>query len=229
MGARLSADVTAAHSGLARAWRLSAAQAASLVSHGKAFAVGRGAVVLQRGTVPGAAFALNAGTVKLALRGADGEERILRVVNAGESFGEAAAFLARPCPYDAYALTDAQLVSIPPSAIFALLERDRRFARRLVVALAERYCDVLAEFGAATTQRGSERLANYLESLAKAAPASGTVQLPVSKTVIAALLGMKKETLSRLLHQFAAEGIIEVARREITILDAQKLAAAAHR
>lgn len=227
MGSRPPGNLAAAHTALARAWRLSAAQAAGLVQHGKTFAVGRGTVVLQRGLVPAAAFALNAGTIKLTLRGADGEERILRVANAGESFGEAAAFLARPCPYDAYALTDAQLVAIPPSAVFSLLERDRRFARRLVVALAERYCDVLTEFGAATTQRGSQRLANYLEGLAKGAP--GTVQLPVSKTVVAALLGMKKETLSRLLHQFAAEGIIEVARREITILDAQKLAAAAHR
>src|SRR2546430_13221511 len=42
-----------------------------------------------------------------------------------------------------------------------------------------------------------------------------TVQLPVSKTVVAALLGMKKETLSRLLRQFTADGVIGMTRREI--------------
>jgi CRP-like cAMP-binding protein len=55
-----------------------------------------------------------------------------------------------------------------------------------------------------------------------------TVDLPLSKTVIAARLGMKKETLSRLLHQFAADGIIDVRRREIAILDRRRLGAAAH-
>jgi CRP-like cAMP-binding protein len=35
---------------------------------------------------------------------------------------------------------------------------------------------------------------------------------------------VKKETLSRLLRQFAAEGVIEVSRREISILDPDALA-----
>jgi hypothetical protein len=41
----------------------------------------------------------------------------------------------------------------------------------------------------------------------------------VSKTVLAARLGMKKETLSRLLQRLARRGVIEVTRRDITILD----------
>jgi CRP-like cAMP-binding protein len=49
------------------------------------------------------------------------------------------------------------------------------------------------------------------------------VRLPVSKTLVAARLGVKKETLSRLLRQFAAEGVIEVSRREISILDREAL------
>jgi CRP-like cAMP-binding protein len=53
------------------------------------------------------------------------------------------------------------------------------------------------------------------------------VDLPVSKTIVAARLGMKKETLSRLLHQFTADGIIGVARREIAILDRARLASVA--
>ena len=41
----------------------------------------------------------------------------------------------------------------------------------------------------------------------------------MSKTLVAARLGMKKETLSRLLRRLAADGLIEVSRREIAILD----------
>jgi CRP-like cAMP-binding protein len=147
---------------------------------------------------------------------------VLRLVGPGEAFGEPTAVLGKPCLYDAVALSDAELVVVPTAVILSLVERDRRFARFMVHALAARSYTVLSEFEAATTQRSAQRLAGYLESLRKRGERS--IQLPVSKTLVAALLGMKKETLSRLLRQFAAEGIIGVARREISILDDTKLA-----
>ncbi|HEU4923443.1 MAG TPA: helix-turn-helix domain-containing protein, partial [Burkholderiales bacterium] len=71
--------------------------------------------------------------------------------------------------------------------------------------------------------------ASYLGALAESPAGNGggngstVVRLPVSKTLVAARLGVKKETLSRLLRQFAAEGVIEVSRREISILDREAL------
>jgi len=191
--------------------------------------VRRGEVVAHRAVPLPGVFFLSSGTIKLSLRGPDGEERVLRVVSAGDCFGEPTALLGKPCLYDAYALTDVKLVVVPTASIFSLLEQDRRFARSLALALAERSFGILAEYAAATTQRGAQRLAGYLESLARTdgARSSGVVQLPVSKTVVAALLGMKKETLSRLLRQFVTDGLIGVSRREISILDRQRLNAAA--
>jgi CRP-like cAMP-binding protein len=46
----------------------------------------------------------------------------------------------------------------------------------------------------------------------------------VSKTVVAARLGVKKETLSRLLRELADDGVIAVAQRNIAILDRARLA-----
>lgn len=213
---------------LAGLWGLSGPQAAKLCRHCTQSLARRGELIARRGAQLPGVFAVRGGTVKLSLHGPDGEERVLRIVGPGESFGEPTALLGKPCLYDAHALTDAKLVVVPVNAVFSLL-RDPRFARRMVLALAERALAVLVEFESATTQRGAQRLAAYIESLARqnAAPVS-SVQLPVSKTVVAALLGMKKETLSRLLHQFAADGIIGVERREIAILDPRRLSAAAH-
>lgn len=205
---------------------MSAAHAAVLGKHARALHARRGEIIARRGAALPGVYVVDAGTVKLSLRGTDGEERVLRVVSAVDSFGEPTALLGKPCQYDAYTLTDVKYAVIPSSAIFALVDGDKRFARRVVIALAERSFLILHEFAAATTQRGAQRLASYLESLARQQH-SASVQLPVSKTVVAALLGMKKETLSRLLHQFAADGVIGVARREVTILDADKLGAAA--
>ena len=57
--------------------------------------------------------------------------------------------------------------------------------------------------------------------------AEARVQLPASKTVIAARLGVTKETLSRLLRQMGDEGLIAMAKRDITLRDRTRLTAAA--
>jgi CRP-like cAMP-binding protein len=211
-------------------WGLSHAHASALAAHCKVLSARRGEVIVGRGAQLPGVLVLSTGTVKLSLRSAEGEERVLRIVGAGDGFGEPTALLGKPCLYDAIALTDAKLFSLPAAAIFNLVARDRRFARFMVQALATRSYTVLAEFEAATTQRGAQRLAGYLESLRKRDGARSTpkVQLPVSKTVVAALLGMKKETLSRLLRQFSADGMIGMTRREIAILDPERLSAFAN-
>ena len=183
-----------------------------------------GEVIARRGyRLPGL-FAVASGTVKLSLRGGEHGERVVRLVSAGETFGEATALLGKPSRYEARALADARLVVIPTAAIAALMEHDARFSRGLVMSMAARELELAAELEAATVLGGAERLAAYLKSLCDGGgDASKTVQLPVSKTVVAARLGIKKETLSRLLRQLTTEGLIKVSNREISILDRARL------
>jgi len=187
----------------------------------------RGDVIAPRGTRLAGVFAVAYGTVKLALRSADAEQRVLRVLAAGHTFGEPYALLARPCGYDALAVTECKLIVMPPETISDCAERYPRFSRNLLTALAERSLDLLATFEAATLLRGAQRLASYLDGLAgpNGAPGRVVIQLPVSKTMLAAQLGVKKETLSRLLRQLTVRGLIEVSRREVAILDRQGLTA----
>lgn len=182
----------------------------------------RGTKVVHRGARLPGAFALAYGSVKLSLRGDDLEERIVSLVSAGHTFGEAEALLGRPARSDAVALVDSKLVVIPAAAIPSLMEREPRFARAMVFVLAERTIDLLAEVESAT-QRSAQRLASYLVALAQGN--GDTVRLPVSKTLVAARLGVKKETLSRLLRELARRRLIAVERREVKILDREGLAA----
>lgn len=188
----------------------------------------RGDTLLRSGEpVPGV-FVVGYGQAKLALRAPLTRERILRIVAAGQSFGAAAMLLGRASRYEASALMDAQLVVVPAAAICALMDRDPRFARGLARILAERVLELCDEVEAVSLQSGGQRLASYLGSLAQPVPGNGawSARLPVSKTLVAARLGMKKETLSRLLRRLAAEGLIEVSRREIVIPDRDALARA---
>ena len=200
---------------------------APLIRQSWVMAAPRGTTIVERATRLPGVFGLAYGSVKISLRSADGEERVLQLVSPGQTFGEAKALLGRACRSEAVALAESKLIVIPAAAIFQLLERDPRFARTFALELAERSLQLLAEVESAM-QRGAQRLAAYLGSLPEAAEGNGNggalVRLPMSKTLVAARLGVKKETLSRLLRQFAAGGVIEVSRRDISILDRDALA-----
>lgn len=210
---------------LAARWGLTPSQAASVASRSSLRSEARGALVVERGTPLPGMLVVAYGTIKLALRRADGEERLLQLLTAGQFFGEATAILGRPCPYEALALSESKVVVVPAAALLEVMEDDARFGRRFAMLLAERIHELVGEFESATTQRGAQRLATYLESLSNGeTAASYVVNLPLSKTLVAATLGMKKETLSRLLRQFSTERLIDVCRREVSVLDAARLA-----
>lgn len=187
--------------------------------------VNRGAVLAESGARLPGIYALAYGSVKLALRNGGSELRLLRVVSARETFGEGAALLGRPAPYEAAALAETRAVVIPTAAVIELIERDARLASGLVMAFAERELQLWREMQSAMLLTGAQRLGAYLEELAGAARTPGpcTVDLPFSKTVLASRLGLKKETLSRLLRQFADAGLIRMRQREIAILDPGRL------
>jgi CRP-like cAMP-binding protein len=201
-------------------WGLPPVQVRSIAAQCWTLGAARGASLLQAGARPPGVFALAYGSVKLVLRNAGGEERVLRLVAARQTFAEASALLGRPSPYFAVALADAKAVVIPSTPLLGLLERDTRFAKALIADLAEAKLQLWAEIGSATLQRGAQRLASYLDALANG---GSEVQLPFSKTLLAARLGMKKETLSRLLRQLAEDGVIAVTRRRVAILDRERL------
>lgn len=206
------------------------AQARAVAASCWTMALPRGTPFVRAGAHPPGICAVAYGSVKLALRNGGHEERVLRLVAARQTFGEASALLGRSSPYDAVSVAETKAVVIPSAPILALLGREAGFGKALVASLAEAHLHLCAEIGAAALQSGAQRLAVYLDELADGGAGSGecAVQLPFSKTLLAARLGMTKETLSRLLRQLSAQGMIVVTQRSILIRDAVRLRAVRH-
>lgn len=209
--------------------RASKPQLAELARHARTQHVSRGALIAHRGDKLQGLLAVAYGMVKLSLRGDAGEEKVIRLVGPGEVFGEPAAFLETPMPLDAIALGDSLLVILPAASVNALIERDPHFARSVIASLSARMNAMVADMEATTLHGALERVASYLESLADPeAPSTVMVRLPATKTVIAARLGVTKETFSRLLRELVQRGLVSIAKREITLLDRAGLAGVAH-
>lgn len=185
-----------------------------------------GETVVPRGEPVRGVYAIAYGAIKERLRRPGSAEVVLALLRQGETFAEVPALLACPANIDAVALTDSMLVVINAACISAQTLSDPRLARNISKGLARRMQALLLEF-----ERGMlpsvQRVALYLDSIAEPAPEPGTwvARLPVSKTLLAARLDIKKETLSRALRELAARSLIRVAGREIRIDDRAGLAA----
>ena len=182
------------------------------------------ALVRRGGQLPGLCV-LTSGALKFALPVPERSERVLGLVSGCGTFGEAAALLRRPSSLDIVALADSALLVLPLPAVESLAAATPRFARNLLELLAGRALELQAELEAGVLQRAPQRLAAYLASLAPAGAGQepATFELPVSKTLLAAILGIKKETLSRLLRDLVERGVIAVSRRRVTVIDRDRL------
>jgi CRP-like cAMP-binding protein len=208
---------------------MSQRQLAEMAARSRVLNFRRGGTICAQGQCPQGLYALAYGQVKLAFRGQDGDERVLRVAGSGDTFGLEVALLGRPLPFEVAALADSMVVSVPAPVVIAAVENDPRVMRAVINALAEGALTLLNEVQSGSLHRGVQRLASYLDSLAVPNGGDGTftVRLPTTKTVVAARLGVKKETLSRMLRDLARKGLIAVEQREIAILDRLGLAAVA--
>ena len=199
------------------------ARVAELAAQARSTSVPRNAAPVRAGEpLPGLLVVLR-GMLKVALPQGG---RVIALLAPGESFGEASIALGRAARLEVVALVESTVALLPREALLALLREDARLTLRFARTLANQALSLIEALEANASRHGAQRLAAYLDSLARpgdpAAPCS--VKLPASKTVIASLLGMKKETLSRLLRELSARQLIRVSGREIGILDRAGLA-----
>ena len=155
--------------------------------------------------------------------------RLTGVVGPGQSFGEPVMFLERPAVVDAQAATDALVLHLPASLVFDEIERNPRFARRMIAGLSRRVEALVRELDRPASGTGRARLAAYLLRGHEGATGELVVKLPAAKAAIATQLNLTPETFSRLLRELADRGLIRVQGRTIVVPDAERLAATAGR
>lgn len=208
---------------------LAPAQRALIAQRTRQMRVERGAVLFHRGDPCLGMHLIVHGQVKLSFVSSAGVEKVIEFLGAGQSFGEAVMFLDAPHVVTAQALTDSLLLWIPKEAVFDRIDNDAGFARRMLGGLSRRLHQLVADVESFSTRSGTERVIGFLlrdyvsEPEGEEAAAPVDVVLPVAKGVIASRLNLTQEHFSRILHDLAAGGFIEVKGRHIHVLDPVRL------
>ena len=165
------------------------------------------------------------GQVKLGFTSPQGIEKVVEIVRPGQSFGEALMFLDKPYIVFAQTLADTMLLHVAKHAVLGELGHDPLFARRMLSGLSRRLHGLVRDVEAYTLRSGQERIIGYLLAEVPEGMESGAaeVQLTPGKSVIASRLNMTPEHFSRILHELAADKLIEVNGRSVRIPDLARL------
>ena len=166
-------------------------------------------------------YIVASGKVKVYKLSPDGRERILHVVQPGNSFAEAAIFDDGRYPAFAETLDISTLVFFPKREFLDLLHCHSQLAINMIAGLSRFLRQFTVQIEDLTFRDVPARLARYLLSLGQST--TTTVSLPVSKTQLASNLGTTSETLSRTFRKLSDEEVIEVKGKKIEILDADRL------
>ena len=160
------------------------------------------------------------GQVKLGFHSPQGGEKVIEIIGPGQSFGEALMFLEKPYIVFAHALQDTMLLHVAKHCVFSELERDAAFSRKMLSGLSRRLHGLVKDVEAYSLRSSAERVIGYL---LRDEEAPAEVELSAGKSVVASRLNMTPEHFSRVLHDLAAAGLIEVDGRRVRILDIEGL------
>jgi CRP-like cAMP-binding protein len=190
----------------------------------------KGAILFHQGDPVRGFFFVLRGQMQLTVSTAGGAEKVVEIIAAGESFGEAVVFDGLRYPVTATALVGTELLAVSSAAVLDLLDRDPAFARRMLANMAVRLRRLVRDVESYSLRSGVQRVVGFLLHEAGSSAGAGgeaapepVVILPTRKHVLASRLNLAPETFSRVLHDLSAEGLIGVEGRRITLLNVPRL------
>jgi CRP/FNR family transcriptional regulator len=181
-------------------------------------------IFLEAEPAPGL-FVLDSGYVKIVKASAQGREQSLEFIAPGQPFNTVAVFTSQPNPATAIALEASAAWMLPRATVSRLLHESPAFAEQVIESMAERMVFLVGLVADLSLRSVMERLARLLIEQA----VDGVVQRPRWYTVpeLASRLGTEPDVAQRALGKLAADGMIDVSRREIRIKDGEALEALA--
>lgn len=205
--------------------RLEAGDLAELAAGAEWREYGPGEVIFLEGDPAPGLFILESGYVKVVKASAQGREQSLEFIAPGQPFNTVAVFTSRPNPATAIALEASTAWMLPRTTVTRLLRERPAFAEQVIESLTDRMVFLVGLVADLSLRSVSGRLARLLLEQA----VDDVVHRPRWYTVpeLASRLGTVPDVAQRALGKLAADGLVDVSRREILIRDRAALEALA--
>ena len=194
----------------------------------------RGEVVFHVGDPGDGLFILVSGEVKISLPSETGDEAIIATLRAGDVFGELALLDGAPRSATATALVASQCALLPRDAFRVLIAEEPAVRDALLASLAAELRRLTMHVEELHFLDMTGRLAARLVRLASEAGMpveGGSVRLPptINQGDLAAMVGCTRQSVNKLLGQFADDRLVRLEREGILVIDLPGLVALSRR
>lgn len=153
-----------------------------------------------------------------------GRDTTMRIVEPVTSFILAAVVTDQPYLMSARTLAPSRILLVPAALIRELVKDDPALMQATMRELAQAYRDMVRALTDMKLRQSAERLGNLILQHERRQGRTGKLQLKAEKRLLASLLGMTPENLSRAFGVLSGHGIT-VSAAQITITDRAALEA----
>lgn len=170
-------------------------------------------------------FLVHSGQMKLFRLSVDGVEKVIEIIQAGQTFAEAVMFMERQnYPVSAEAIAASEVYSFDSRGFLQVLRESTDTCFHLLADMSMRLHMRLNEIDHLTLQNATYRMINYLsQQIPEGGTTNVTIELNAPKSIIASRLSIQPETFSRILSNLQKEGIISVHGKQVEIHETRKL------
>ncbi len=182
----------------------------------------RGERIFQQGDPADSFFLTVEGWVKLYRQREDGDEVVVAIFTAGETFAEVAMFMGGRFPATAEAVSPARILRIDGAALRRAVLQKPQLAFDMLAAASLHLKRLVQQIEQLKAQSAPQRIADFLLDQVPAEAGPATIALPYEKALIANRLGMQPESFSRALARLRDVGVT-VDRDHVRIRDVAKL------
>ncbi len=181
--------------------------------------VPRGTIILNEGDMGDSLFAIASGRVKVFIGDEDGREIILKILSAGDFFGEMSLIDREPRSASVAAIENTTLKVLSYQAFHDCLSRSPDIATAVMTALAKRLRDADRKISNLALMDVYGRVASTLLELAISSDGKLVVGEKLSQQEIANMVGASREMVNRILKDLSDRGYISIESKQITIHD----------
>ena len=177
-----------------------------------------GQLVYLQDTRPNCFFYLVSGSVRSFISSSSGEERVLTVHRTGDLMGEASFFDGCPRVTSAMALEECLILAVDQGQLDAALQRHPELALPMLRYLA-RTVRMLSDHVEASSLPAQQRIVRWL--LSQPHTENRTVQ--ATHEGIGQAVGLSRVTVSRVLGELSARGLVKLGYRCVTLTNRDSL------
>ena len=177
-----------------------------------------GQLVYLQGTHPDCFFYLISGSVRSFISSSSGEERVLTVHRAGDLMGEASFFDGCSRVTSAMALEECLILTVDQGQLDAAFQRHPALALPMLRYLA-RTVRMLSDHVEASSLPAQQRIVRWLLNQ----PCTENGAIRATHEGIGQAVGLSRVTVSRVLGELSANGLVESGYRCVTLTDKDML------